>query len=118
MACGNEGDEGEGAKTWDSLMVTAYATGYDAGSWKETSVTEKSVKDFSATFTLDVTYPLGTGCLIDISWTNSNFLPSYVQIDGNIVLYPSTSTSSYSYTLTSDIPSSLLIEFKDTFVAK
>lgn len=118
MACGNEGDEGEAAKTWNSLMVAPYLTGYESGSWKETSVNERTIRDFQASFTLDDTYPLGSGCLIDISWENGNFLPSRVEVDGTVCITPSTSTSSVSCTLSSTITGSLVIGFKDTLVQK
>jgi hypothetical protein len=47
-------------------MIAPYVTGYDAGSWKDTSVTELTIKDFTASFTLDESYPLGAGCKIEI----------------------------------------------------
>jgi hypothetical protein len=116
MACGNEGDEGEAAKTWNSLMIAPYLTGYDSGSWKETSVNERTIKDFSATFTLDESYPLGAGCKIDLAWENGNFLPSWVEVDGSTCVVPTTSTSSVTCTLSKAVTSSLVISFKDTLV--
>lgn len=37
-------------------MITPYKKGYEAGSWKESSVTERTIRDFSATFTLEDTH--------------------------------------------------------------
>lgn len=118
MACGNEGDEGESAKTWNSLMIAPYLTGYDTGTWKDTSVTELTIEDFSATFTLDETYPLGAGCKVEIDWVNGNMLPSWVEVDGTECVRPGTGTSSVTCTLAKDVTSSLEIAFKDALVAK
>jgi len=116
MACGGEGDEGEAAKTWNSLMITAYKKGYESGTWKETSVTERTIRDFSATFTLDDSHALGAGCSIEIQWENGNFLPSWIEVDGTACTMPLTSASSATCTLAKDITSSLVISFRDTLV--
>lgn len=117
MACGNEGDEGEASKTWNSLMIVPYKVGYESGSWKETSVTELTIRDFSATFTLDDQHTLGAGCTVEIQWENANFLPSWIEVDGEVCATPLTSSSSTTCTLAKDITSSLVITFKDTLVA-
>lgn len=43
MACGNEGDEGESATTYNSLMVAATKAGYDSGSFTKTTVDERTI---------------------------------------------------------------------------
>lgn len=116
MSCGNEGDEGEAARTWNALLVAPYLTGYSSATWKETSVYELTIRDFQASFSLDDLYPLGVGVIVDIAWENSNFLPSWIEVDGVTCITPSTSTSSTSCTLAQKLTSSLVIGFKDTLV--
>jgi hypothetical protein len=118
MSCGNEGDEGEAARTWNSLLVAPYLNGYTSATWKETSVYERTIRDFSASFSLDDLAPLGSGCKIDIAWENTNFLPSWIEVDGVTCTTPSTSTSSAACYLSQKISSNLVIGFKDTLVQK
>jgi hypothetical protein len=62
-------------------MITPFKKGYESGSWKETSVTERTIRDFSATFTLEDTHTLGENCYITFEWENSYFLPSWIEVD-------------------------------------
>lgn len=69
-------------------MIIPYKKGFEAGSWKESSVTERTIRDFSATFTLEDTHTLGVGCYIQIEWDNNNFLPSWIEVDSVYCLSP------------------------------
>lgn len=93
MACGNEGDEGESGKTFNSVKIAAYSTGYDSGSFTKTSVTERNIEDFELSLVLESDYPLGEGCLLKIQWS-TDFIASYITINDEFCASMGTSDTS------------------------
>lgn len=99
-------------------MIIPYKLGYEAASWKEETVLEGAIRDFSATFTLDDAHTLGENCSIEIQWDNTNFLPTWIEVDSVFCKNPTTEEKLVTCNLTKEITSSLVISFRDTFVKR
>lgn len=83
MACGNNGDEGESGRTYNSIQIVPYCSGYLEGTLNKIEVVEKNVVDFTLSLLLADSYPVCENCWLDLQWS-SDFIPSWVDVNGKL----------------------------------
>lgn len=119
MACGNEIDEGETGETYDALLIVPMTYGYVDAGVDNKNVKHHTIEDFTFTFQLAASYPVGVGCVINIKWDSANFVPSVVVLNNKqyiSALQESTSELNFTVKNKIDAGQDIRISFQDTYV--